>query len=189
MEVYTLSDLSLDMLVALAASGTENDVWQWLYGEAETGIELISLPEAPTAADCLPWLHGRIFGETGELAWWVLENNLYQIRLSITENAPPVIEGISWGPAVNWQARGEPVATLLHGSYDVAGSQEIGRGSWSEARIPRWLHYPVTVDVTQPDQEDLRVVLVTQDYYAGDQPVPLTRLLRLETRMLEVAAV
>lgn len=178
MDVYTLSAIDETAVGDLVAWGTANGRWRWLYSEAETGVELTYL----AGVDWRLWPHGRAFGEQAELAWWWQADGRYQLRLSLDTGRPPDITGMTWGSPETWRSwRKDVVQTLLHGRYDVGRAEEIGQASWSEARIPRWLHYPVTVDAAQPKPELVRAVLLTQSYQRQDGLVGLTRLVGLET--------
>jgi hypothetical protein len=178
MDVYTLPALDETAVGDLVAWGMTNGRWRWLYGEAETGVELAYL----AGMDWRLWPHGRAFGEQAELAWWRQADGRYQLRLALETGSLPTITGITWGsPETWWVWEPEAARTLLHGRYDVGRSQEIGQASWSEARIPRWLHYPVSVDAAQPKPELVRAVLLTQSYRQQDGLVGLTRVVGLET--------
>lgn len=146
--------------------------WRWLYGERREATELCWLADALAAA--VPWQrwrHARLFNNNSELAWWQTGNDSYRLRLLATD-APPRAEGITWYPGTTWQAVGNPVATLLHGERDDQPHAE-GRTSWSEARIPRWLFYPV------PPTTATRVALLVQPL-ARNGIIGLHRLMRLE---------
>ncbi|MBK8935348.1 MAG: hypothetical protein IPM76_24125 [Chloroflexi bacterium] len=182
MNVYTQSAVPVDAVSGLLVWGAENAIWRWLYGEAETGVNLAQLADA----DWQLWPHGRAFGEKGELAWWEQGDGRYHLRLSLETDSPPTGAEMLWIDPETWLPWGDEatdyvVETLLHGSYDAESSQEIGRESWSEARIPRWLHYPLAVDKTLPKLEKVRAVMVTRPYHHQDNVVILTRLLGLKT--------
>lgn len=178
MDVYTLSAAPAEALSALIAWGVADGRCPWLYGEAETGVTLARLAEA----DWRRWPHGRAFGQAVELAWWREGNGRYRLRLCLERGAPPDDLGLTWGTPESWLPRSaDHEETLLHGSYDVDGSREIGQASWSEARIPRWLHYPLDVDGEAAGADQIRAVLLTRPYCQSDQRVGLTRLVGLNT--------
>jgi hypothetical protein len=162
--VHNVSPASLGDLL-------QSEVWPWLYAERMEATELMFLADALEAdVPWQRWQHGRAFGSESELAWWRQPDERYQVRL-LAEGALPA--GLAWGEAVAqwtpWSDKAE--ATLLHGTLD---GETGDRPSWSEARIPRWLHYPVT---EQPAPE--RVVLLTLVYQRNGIP-GLTRLVGVQ---------
>jgi len=176
MDVYTRTAVDETAVDAVAAWCAANNRCVWLYGEAETGVELARF----AAGNWRLWPHGRAFGEEVELAWWLEADGRYQLRLCLETGGPPAVSGVTWGSPEIWHLRDSAATkTLLHGSYDVEGSQTIGQGSWSEARIPRWLHYPLDVDPAEPKPEEVRAVLLTQPYNRQDGLAIMTRLVGL----------
>lgn len=144
--------------------------WQWLYAERPEATELLWLAAALQAnTPWTHWRHGRAFAATGELAFWRQPDQTYQVRwLATTTTTPPPAEAVTWFAAAPWLAYDQtPVATLLHGNRGDGSS-----GRWGEARIPRYLHYPVNSgDNPVPEQ----VALLTQRYHRAGI-VSLTRL-------------
>lgn len=154
--------------------------WRWLYAERLETTALAFL--ADVLADEVPlarWQHGRAFDQAGELAWWRQEGGRYELRL-LTESAQPALGDLNWRQGQQWQPAGDVQETLLHGTRDDEVAAE-GEGRWSEARIPRWLRYPV--ETAEEQKPPKHVVLVTQAY-GQNGVVGLTRLLAV--RGLEV---
>lgn len=149
MNQYTATAVSADALYQLLQAGS----WPWLYAERMEGTELLRLAEALAAA--LPWTrwaHGRAFGPESQLTWWRQADAHYQLHL--------LTEGVAPGGNIAWQA-GEPLTadppyqSLLFGTYD--DDSKDGVPSWSEARIPRRLHYPLPADSQPAAQVALRL--------------------------------
>jgi hypothetical protein len=187
MQVFYCEGVSGDDLDALLAWGEGEGTWPWLYGEAETGLLLQKLADA--RAEWKAWRHGRAFGPAAELDWWEEEGGRYRgryrLRFLAASVAPPDDPALPWSDAEEWDAwDDEPAVTLLHGTYDRDRSQTQERPSWSEARIPRWLHYPVDVPAADAP-EALRAVLVSRAY-AQNGIVGLNRLIEIRTEIVEV---
>lgn len=149
MNQYTATAVPADALYQLLAAGS----WPWLYAERMEGTELLRLADALAAT--LPWTrwaHGRAFGPESELAWWRQADGHYQLRLLTEGNVP---DG-----SISWQANepltaDPPYQSLLFGAYD--DDSAAGIPSWSEARIPRRLHYPLPADSQPAKQVALRL--------------------------------
>jgi hypothetical protein len=201
----TAAAVTADTLTKLLAWGRDQG-WQWLYGEGVTEIVLTWL--APTL-DTQPaawqeWSHGRAFGPSGEISWWLEGDGRYRLRCLSETDAQPLADEIAWGAAATWQRwsaggrwdnAGE---TLLHGSFDSGRSQTSGRPSWSDGRIPRYLYYPVEVDIDQAPTE-MRAVLNSWLYVrqpgeadgltdGGQSFANLTRLVGVDTTVETAAA-
>lgn len=176
MQAYFLEDISAEAISRLLAWGKEKKVWHWLYGEQMTQITLAYLVEeleiSPSA--WRQWSHGRVFGDTCELAWWSLSKDQYALRLLIESGDQP--PGLAWGVGEEWLPWGGVNATLLHGSLDTKRSKESGQPSWSEARIPRYLHYPVKVNLDTVQEDDVIQVILETQPYAQHGVVGLSRL-------------
>lgn len=142
----------------------------WFYGERPPDTVLVwasgALDGGLAWAD---WRHGRRFGPEGELAWWPEAGGAFTCRLL----AGPGAAG--WEGATEYTAADDEVnETLLHGLYD----EDSDPPTWSEARIPRYLAYPVEDNAPGLNT---RAVLLTRGYRgpAGDR---LERLLAVETK-------
>lgn len=149
MNQYAATAVPADVLHQLLQAGS----WPWLYAERMEGTELLRL--AVALAGTLPWTrwaHGRAFGPESELTWWRQADGRYQLRL-LSESVAPDGD-------ILWQA-GEPLAadppyqSLLFGTYDDDSAGDVP--SWSEARIPRRLHYPLAADSPPAEQVALRL--------------------------------
>lgn len=168
MNAYFTSQVTQPTLLALLQAS--QDTWPWLYVETVTDTELLWLQ--PALAETGWWnksFHGRAFGPKSELAWWRVADDTYELRL-LTVASPPLAEGVVWGEAIPWEPWGTAIWTRLYGELDTDRSQQSGISTWSEARIPRYLAYPLE------GKPSTRVLLKTQAY-ARDGIVGLTRLL------------
>lgn len=175
--IRTAREVSLETLRRVLA---ENNL-QWVYAErmADTGLGTVAdlLAGEPLGApqdgsrpgvELARWEHGRAFGPRLEIDWW-REGETFRLR-ALSEVALP--QGIDWrepddGPAL--VAVGAPRAMMLYGTLDEKSPPD--RPTWSEARVPRYLAYPVPFDDSPPE----RVALLGQDY-ARRGVVVLTRL-------------
>ncbi len=116
------------------------------------------------------WQHGRAFGPGLEVAWW-REVTGYRLR-AVTEG--PLPAGVAWESAsAALHPVGQPYLVQLHGSLDAESDPD--RPTWSEARIPRHLTYPVT---GAGDGPPVRVALQVQAL-AQEGRVVLIRLLEV----------
>ncbi|MCB8983450.1 MAG: hypothetical protein H6659_06485 [Ardenticatenaceae bacterium] len=168
MNAYFTSQVTQTTLLALLQAS--QDTWPWLYVETATDTELLWLQTALTETGW--WhksFHGRAFGPKSELAWWRVADDTYELRL-LTVASPPLAKGVVWGEAIPWEPWGAAIWTQLYGELDTDRSQQSGISIWSEARIPRYLAYPLE------EKTSTRVLLQTQAY-ARDGIVGLTRLL------------
>lgn len=146
-----MSDLTINRFTADGIDGgtlpelvSQGD-WRWASVEQPSGTELTWF--ATLAAKSLPWAswhHARLFSEETELAWWLEYNGRFTCRL-LTANHP---DNSVWQPGGTYkpfalsERSWQPEATLLHGRWN--GNTDPP--SWSEPRIPRYLHYPVAAD-------------------------------------------
>ena len=102
-------------------------------------------------------LHGRVFAAEGELAWWRLSPDRFECR-HLTAGAVLPFNG--------WQtdmigADAQHEHHLLHGLVDLTENNvPADPPTWSDARIPRYMSYPVLADSTVTRAS--RVVLETQ---------------------------
>lgn len=152
---YFLTGVTADALESLLRGGS----WPWLYAERMEATELCFLAEA--MAGNIPWQrwrHGRVFDPQSELSWQRQPDGRYHLRL-LTTVSPPQTDRLDWGDADEWPAAGRQTATLLHGIRNDEPFPD-GKPRWSEARLPRYLAYPVT-EAAPPE----RVALVTQAYW------------------------
>jgi hypothetical protein len=209
MNAYFVANVPATTLHAALAWGVQQQAWPWLYGEAMLGSALTTLP--PLLAGDPPgwqaWTHGRAFGPESELSWRRQEDGRYRLRLLQDSGAPP--PGVDWGAGQTWEvwvapaaqtpaaqtpaaqtpaaqtpAAQTPLPTLLHGTLDDGRSRESGQASWSEARIPRYLTYPVQIDLERLAEDvNVRVTLSVQAY-AQHGVVGLTRLCHLAPQMI-----
>ncbi len=170
MDVFQVEDVSAETITALLAQAAET--WPWLYAERPETTELLWLAESQ--ADWQQWPYARAFGPESELNWQRQEDGRYTLRL-LTDAPPPVLTGLDWGAAAVWQPFGSEQSTWLHGRLDEDRSEVQGELTWSEARIPRWLAYPLGAETAPPE----RVVLQVQTYAQGGI-VGLTRLLAVQ---------
>ena len=116
------------------------------------------------------WTYGRAFGEEAELRWQKSEDG-YEVRAIAVGDAPA---GIDWKvePCDDWDERPGEQPLLLVGERDR--DRPSPQPTWSEARIPRYLTYPV-----EAPAQATRVALV-QRVYRRNGVVVTTRLLRVE---------
>lgn len=107
------------------------------------------------------WDHGRAFGPELEVSWWQCDEG-YEVRAIISIGQPPAC--ISWKrlDTDGWQAEGDYV-TLLIGEHDTDRPTDMP--TWSAARIPRYLPYPV--EVLGGKKPPSRATLVARVYRAG----------------------
>jgi len=175
--IRTAREVNLETLRQVLASAD----LRWVYAErmADTGLGTVAdlLAGEPLGApkdgsrpgiELERWEHGRAFGPQMEVDWW-REGETFRLR-ALSESKLP--EGVNWqepdnGPAS--VAMGAPRAMMLHGTHDEKSPSD--RPTWSEARVPRHLAYPVQVGSPPPE----RVTLLGQDY-ARRGVVVLTRL-------------
>ncbi len=149
---------------------------RWVYAESLTDTILAYtgdfLPDKDK--DLLQWEHGRAFDEALELDWWCTEQT-FRLRL-LTEG--DILDGVDWNEpdSVVQPVQDEPYPLRLHGKYDKKHTASPERPTWSEARIPQHIAYPVEVGEGEKPPE--RVVLRALDY-ARTGCVVLTRLVGL----------
>jgi hypothetical protein len=119
----------------------------------------------------LQWEHGRAFDEALELDWWCT-GQTFRLRL-LTEG--DILDGVDWNEpdSVVQPVQDEPYPLRLHGKYDKKHTASPERPTWSEARIPQHIAYPVEVGEGEKPPE--RVGLRALDY-AHTGCVVLTRL-------------
>jgi len=117
------------------------------------------------------WHHGRAFGPDLEIGWWQWDEG-YEVRAIVAAGRPPV--SIAWAivDAADWQ-EGDDQIILLIGEHDADRPTDVP--TWSVARIPRYLAYPVKVGTAPPQ----RVALV-QRVYRLNGIVVTERLVRLK---------
>ena len=91
-----------------------------------------------------------------------------------------VLEGVEWtGSETTLQPiQDEPYPLRLHGAHK--GSDEDGRPTWSEARIPRHLAYPVEVGKEENPPEHMALRALD---YARAGCVVLTRLVKVAAKV------
>ena len=147
---------------------------RWVYAESLTDTILAYTGDFLLGKDkdLLQWEHGRAFDETLELDWW-RTGQAFRLRV-LTEG--DALDGVDWkGPEATLQpVQPAPYPLRLHGTYDK-DSADTGRPTWSEARIPRHMAYPVKVgEGNPPDRAALRALDYT---HAGC--VVLTRLVEV----------
>lgn len=170
---YTRFDVEAETLDALAGQ----EIGPWLYAEKPADTVLIWLSDAPEyRTPWHAWRHGRIFGPEREFAWWREAEGLFTCRL-LAETAHP---GPEWGTAEEYVAIAyQAESTLLHGLLDM---ENVDPPTWSEARIPRYLSYPVAAAGLTIDT---RAVLLTQRYH-GPSGDTLSRLTAVSTLTPEI---
>jgi len=162
------------------AGGLDSSDWQWLYYEAVAEINLTWFDHLPE--NWTQWRHGRAFTHDKELAWWRQTNSLYTARLLLTQPPLPPTDAISWGQGRRWEKiPNSQTQFLLHGTLDQdAGNPSSDLPSWSEARIPRWLHYPIAYEAP-PERVALKVISYGQLHGSElNQQQILTRWVQLE---------
>lgn len=172
MNAYHVSGVAAAALEALLSQSSEP--WPWFYGERSETTELFWLEDVLSTWQ--QWTYGRVFGPQSELVWWQRGNGRYDLRL-LTDGPPPAVTDFSWGQPAAWEAHGEAGQTLLHGQLDEDRTKTRDQATWSEARIPRWLAYPLK---TEADNVPKRVILTTQTY-AQAGIVGFTRLLSVDS--------
>jgi len=166
LKIYTVESIAPQALRQLLV---DSDL-KWVYAESLTDTVLAYTGDFLPDKDLLQWEHGRAFDETFELDWW-RTGQAFRLRL-LTEN--DVLSGVDWdeSEAVLQPVQQEPYPLRLHGTCDK-DPDDTGRPTWSEARIPRRLAYPVQVDEGIKPPE--RVLLRALDYTRAGS-VALTRL-------------
>lgn len=155
---------------------------RWVYAErmADAGLGTVAdlLAGEPLGApkdgnrpgvDLGRWEHGRAFGPDLEIGWW-REGVTFRLRALSGGDAPDSVDWTEPEGKATLVAVGGPRSMVLYGTHDKRLS--AGRPTWSEARVPRHLAYPVKLEGSQPPQ---RVALLGQDYARGGIVV-LTRL-------------
>lgn len=170
MDAFQIRDVPAETVTALLTQAGSK--WPWVYAERPETTELLWL--AAVQPNWQQWPYARAFGPESELSWQQQANGRYTLRL-LTDSTPPVLAGLDWGAATSWQPFGREQSTWLHGRLDEDRSEAQGELTWSEARIPRWLAYPLAAEAAPPE----RVVLQVQTY-AQDGIVGLTRLLAVQ---------
>lgn len=150
---------------------------KWVYAESLSDTILAYTEDFlrnENGENLLRWEHGRAFDEALELDWW-RTGQTFRLRL-LTEAG--VLDGIKWNEPealVLQPVQDEPYPLRLHGTRDehTASSE---RPTWSEARIPRYMTYPIQIGKGQEPPH--RVVLRALDY-ARAGCVVLTRLVEV----------
>lgn len=137
--IYSAKGIS----AAALRQALEDPRLRWVYGERMEDIVLITRTRWLDQEITLEhWHHGRAFAPALELSWWQRNGERYEVR-AITAGDPPT--GIDWDLWESDWDSWQPDATipwLLVGEHDT--DRESDRGpSWSVARIPRYLYYPV----------------------------------------------
>jgi hypothetical protein len=158
---------------------------RWVYAErmADTGLgtladllagEPLGAPKGTSrpGVGLEQWEHGRAFGPGLEIDWW-RKGEAYCVRALAEGDLPGGGNGLDWEEGPELAATGKPRTVLLHGTLDPKWSPE--RPTWSEARVPRHLAYPVPVGNPSPPR---RVALWAQDY-ERDGVVVVTRLIEV----------
>lgn len=144
----------------------------WFYAERMEDVTLCWMPDLEKEQTWpQEWLEGRAFGAKVELDWW-REGEQYQLRwLGVTP--PTQAQDITWKDGPMLQAIGSERQIVLRGELDESTADV--HPTWSEARTPRRLSYPVA-----PTGEEWprRVALIVQDY-GTDSRIHLTHLLRV----------
>ena len=166
--VYVAQSVSL----AALTEALQDPRLRWAYAERLENIVLTWHDALLNDATPLErWLHGRAFSQELEVCWWQRDDD-YEVRATVSAGKPP--SGITWTPlnTGSWQAADDQVA-LLVGDHDADRPGNVP--TWSAARIPRYLPYPVPVSGTSP----ARVALVARAYQSGGIVVT-QRLLRVE---------
>lgn len=143
---------------------------RWVYAERMEDIVLTACTGWPP--DGVPlerWCHGRAFADELELCWWLRDSERddsddgarYDVR-AITVGDAPAAEAIHWQAKAIDDDEGTVSQWLLIGEQDT--DRESDRPSWSVARIPRYLYYPVPEQKIPPE----RVAVWTKAYrHAG----------------------
>ncbi len=156
----------------------------WVYAErmADTGLGTVDdlLNDSPLGAPedgnrpgvkLERWEHGRAFGPDLEIDWW-REGEVFRLRALVEGDLP---KGVEWSEPEDGAALvavGVSRSILLYGTHDKKPSPD--QPTWSEARVPRHMAYPVQFEGSPPHQ----VMLVGQDY-ARLGVVVLTRLVEV----------
>ncbi len=168
LKIYTAENVTPQTLRQLL---TDSNL-KWVYAESLTNTILAYTGDFLLGKDqdLLQWEHGRAFDETLELDWW-RTGETFRLRL-LTERDVP--DGVNWNKtgAVVQPIRDEPYSLRMHGMCDEHTASPK-HPTWSEARIPRHLAYPVAVGKGENPPE--RVALRALDY-ARAGCVVLTRL-------------
>lgn len=166
--VYVAQSISLASLT----KALQDPRLRWAYAERVEDI-VLTWRDA-LLGDTVPlerWSHGRAFSQELEVCWWRRDGG-YKVRAIVSAGKPPA--GIAWTllNTDNWQATGDHAALLI-GEHDTDRSGDVP--TWSAARIPRYLPYPVPMSGTLPT----RVALVARAYRSGGIVVT-QRLVRVE---------
>ena len=145
---------------------------RWVYAERVSDVVLDELQEwlaGPVGLE--NWLHGRAFSSEMEIAWWQ-EESMFSLRACIENGTPPT--GPTWqpDPGGSQLTRQSEEEMLLFGEYDPEKG-DIQQPTWSTARIPRYLTYPVSGNPTE------RVALKVAYYQFNN--------MRCEQRLLELS--
>lgn len=165
--VYVASGVSAEALT----EALRDPRLRWVYAERMEDTVLAwheAWLRTPVSLD--RWTHGRAFGEEAELRWQKGERG-YEVRAIAVGVAPT---GIGWKaePCDDWEANPYEQRLLLVGDRDR--DRPSPQPTWSAARIPRYLAYPVAAPARAT-----RVALV-QRVYRRNGAIVTTRLLRVE---------
>lgn len=169
--IQTASEVSLSALQELLAA----TAWTWAYTERQADIvltkraALLEGNQAPVAQ----WEHGRAFNAELEISWWQ-RGASYDVRwIATTAMTAPV--AISWNVLDTSEWTASEQRWLLIGERDANRKDTVP--TWSVARIPRYLPYPLELEAGA--SSPTRVALVSRLYRVRHVP-RITRLLRVE---------
>ncbi len=157
-KVYVATSVSLAML----ADALRDTRLKWAYAERMEDIVLTWRDALLDGAVALErWGHGRAFGPEMEVSWW-RRGEGYEVRaITAAEQPPTCIPWTRWDTD-SWQAEDDHV-TLLIGEHDADRQADVP--TWSAARIPRYLLYPV--EISTGEKPPSRVALVARAYRTG----------------------
>jgi hypothetical protein len=150
----------------------EDERLRWVYAERMEDIVLTWCQDwlnSPIPLEC--WCHGRAFGPELEVSWWRRDDS-YDVRSIVVAGDRP--RDIAWVAldTKEWQRDAEQTI-LLTGEHDTDRSTCVP--TWSAARIPRYLPYPVEVGEMLP-----RRVGLVQCVYRVSGVIVTERLIRVQ---------